>query len=88
MFFSQVLNDGFLINKKKTMKPVITVVLFGWWYERDHLKQDPHVPLHDISITEALHFYSYVQMRYSIIYNNNPNYVSHFKLQNSSMCLV
>lgn len=34
---------------------------------------------HDISVTEALH--CSVQVGYSIIYSNHPDYVSHFQLQ-------
>ncbi|XP_009687129.2 pantetheinase isoform X1 [Struthio camelus] len=40
----EVLSDGRLINKIGPTKPVITVTLFGRWYEKDHLKQDPQPP--------------------------------------------
>ncbi|XP_068794449.1 pantetheine hydrolase VNN2-like [Struthio camelus] len=40
----EVLSDGHLISKIGPTKPVITVTLFGWWYEKDHLKQDPQPP--------------------------------------------
>ncbi|EOB08629.1 Pantetheinase, partial [Anas platyrhynchos] len=33
----EVLNDGRLISKTKPTKPVVTVTLFGRWYEKDHL---------------------------------------------------
>ncbi|XP_074675166.1 pantetheinase isoform X3 [Strix aluco] len=40
----EVLNDGRLISKTRPTKPVVTVTLFGRWYEKDHLKQDPQPP--------------------------------------------
>ncbi|KAM9239933.1 pantetheinase-like [Leptosomus discolor] len=40
----EVLNDGRLISKTRPTKPLITVTLFGRWYEKDHLKQDPQPP--------------------------------------------
>ncbi|XP_061846701.1 pantetheinase isoform X2 [Colius striatus] len=40
----EVLNDGRLISKTRPTKPVITVTLFGRWYEKDHVKQDPQPP--------------------------------------------
>uniref|UniRef100_A0A669PLD7 CN hydrolase domain-containing protein n=2 Tax=Phasianus colchicus TaxID=9054 RepID=A0A669PLD7_PHACC len=37
----EVLKDGRLISKTAPTKPVVTVTLFGRWYEKDSLKQDP-----------------------------------------------
>lgn len=37
----EVLKDGRLISKTAPTKPVVTVTLFGRWYEKDPPKQDP-----------------------------------------------
>ncbi|XP_027753254.1 pantetheinase-like [Empidonax traillii] len=64
----EVLNDGRLISKTKPTKPVVTVTLFGRWYENDHLKQDPQ----PTDMIEAVHFLHPNEIQHPLLQQNLP----------------